>query len=61
MLLRPEIEVAGVGCKLLIDQIRTVDTDDIGDPIGYLTHDEMAQVETVIAHYFGIAATWSHN
>lgn len=42
-----------------MDRIRSIDTDYVsGDPVDYLTRDEMAEVEFAIGHYLGIAAAW---
>jgi mRNA interferase MazF len=52
---RPEIELDGERTRLLVDQIRTVDTMYvIGEPIRFLSHNEMEQVETVVSHYLGL-------
>ncbi len=40
---------------MLVDQIRSIDTDYLaGDPVDYLSRDEMAEVELALAHYLGI-------
>lgn len=52
---RPELEVAGTRTRMLVDQIRSIDTDYlIGDPVDYLSHDQMAEVELSLAHYLGL-------
>lgn len=52
---RPEVEVAGRATRMLVDQIRSIDTDYLtGDPVDYLSRDEMAEVELALAHYLGI-------
>lgn len=54
---RPELEVAGRTTRMLVDQIRSIDTDYlIGDPVDYLSRDRMAEVELALAHYLGIAS-----
>ena len=52
---RPEVEVAGRATRMLVDQIRSIDTDHLtGDPVDYLSRDAMAEVELALAHYLGI-------
>lgn len=52
---RPELEVAGRLTRLLIDQIRSIDTDYVvGDPVDYLARAQMATVELALAHYLGV-------
>lgn len=52
---RPEIEIAGRSTRLLVDQIRSIDTDYVvGDPVDYLTRDQLAEVELALAHYLGV-------
>lgn len=54
---RPEIFFAGKMTRMLVDQVRSIDTDYlIGDPVGYLSRDQMAQVELALAHYLGVHA-----
>jgi hypothetical protein len=37
------------------DQIRSIDTDSIvGDPVHYLEHDELAEVEHAVSGYLGL-------
>ncbi len=56
---RPLIDIAGTQARLLVDQIRSIDTDCVsGDPVDYLARDAMAEVEFAIGHYLGIAAAW---
>nr|WP_206323438.1 type II toxin-antitoxin system PemK/MazF family toxin [Streptomyces sp. HNM0574] len=53
--LRPELEIAGRPTRLLVDQIRTIDTEYVvGDPVDYLPREEMAEVETVVSRYLGL-------
>ena len=53
---RPELEIAGCPTRVLVDQIRSIDTEYvIGDPVDYLSRDELAEVELALAHYLGIA------
>ena len=52
---RPEIEVAGRTTRLLVDQIRSIDIRYVvGDPVDYLTRDQLVEVELALAHYLGV-------
>ncbi|MFT3887075.1 MAG: type II toxin-antitoxin system PemK/MazF family toxin [Arachnia sp.] len=52
---RPELEIAGRPTVMLVDQIRSIDINDlVGDPIDYLTRDQLAEVEQAVGHYLGI-------
>jgi mRNA interferase MazF len=52
---RPELEVAGRLTRVLVDQIRSIDLDYVvGDPVDYLTRDQLAEVELALAHYLGV-------
>jgi mRNA interferase MazF len=51
---RPELEIAGNRTRLLVDQIRTVDTDYIHDLVHYCTRDQMMEVEHALALYLGL-------
>ena len=52
---RPELEIAGRPTLMLIDQIRSIDLDHIvGEPLDYLTREQLAQVELALAHYLGV-------
>ena len=52
---RPEIVIAGRETKVLIDQIRTIDTSYVvGELVDYLSRDDMAQVEHSLSRYFGL-------
>ena len=52
---RPELEVAGRPTQMLVDQIRSINTDYLaGDPVDHLSRDQMAEVELAVAHYLGI-------
>ncbi len=54
---RPEIEIAGRLTRMLIDQIRSIDTNYlVGDPVDYLPHDQLAAIELALAHYLGVQA-----
>lgn len=53
----PELEIAGRPTRLLVDQIRSIDTDYlVGDPVDYLSRDQLAEVEFAMSHYLGIAS-----
>lgn len=52
---RPELEVAGVRTRFLVDQIRTVDVEYIhGDPVCFLDRDELAEIEHAVTRYLGL-------
>jgi mRNA interferase MazF len=52
---RPEIEFGGSATRLLVDQIRTIDTSYVqGEPVYYLGRDELAEVEHAVSHYLGL-------
>ncbi|MGL5864245.1 MAG: type II toxin-antitoxin system PemK/MazF family toxin [Dermatophilaceae bacterium] len=52
---RPELEIAGRSTRVLVDQIRALDTDDVvGDPVDYLTRHQLAEVELALARYLGV-------
>lgn len=52
---RPELEIDGRQTRMLVDQIRSIDVDYIvGDPVDYLTRDQLAEVDLAVAHYLGI-------
>lgn len=54
---RPELDVAGLLTRLLVDQIRSIDVAYVvGDPVDYLTRDSLAEVELAVAHYLGVQA-----
>lgn len=53
---RPELEIAGRTTRVLVDQIRSIDTNYlVGEPVDYLSRDQLAEVEFALAHYLGIA------
>ncbi len=40
---------------MLVDQIRSIDVADVvGDPIDYLTRDQLAEVELALARYLEV-------
>ena len=52
---RPDVVVAGRETRILIDQIRTIDSSYVtGELVDYLSRDDMAQVEHGLARYFGL-------
>lgn len=54
---RPEVEIAGRPTRMLVDQIRSIDTNHVvGDPVDYLTRDQLAGIELALAHYLGVQA-----
>ena len=53
---RPELEIGGRVTRVLVDQIRSIDTDYlVGDPVDYLARDQMDDVELALARYLGVA------
>ena len=54
---RPEVEIAGRPTRVLVDQVRSIDSDYVvGDPVDYLTRDQLAVIELALAHYLGVQA-----
>ena len=52
---RPQLEIEGRQTKLLVDQIRSIDVDYVvGDPVDYLTRDQLAEADLALAHYLGV-------
>src|SRR5580698_8855812 len=52
---RPDAVIAGRDTKILIDQIRTIDTRYVsGEVVDYLSRDDMAQVEHCLSRHFGL-------
>ncbi|WP_239313493.1 MULTISPECIES: type II toxin-antitoxin system PemK/MazF family toxin [unclassified Frankia] len=52
---RPEVTIAGRSTRILIDQIRTIDSSYVaGDLVDYLSRDDMAQVEHTLSRYLGL-------
>jgi mRNA interferase MazF len=52
---RPDVVIAGRDTKILIDQIRSIDTRYVsGELVDYLSHDDMAQVEQCLSRHFGL-------
>jgi len=51
---RPEVVIAGRDTRILIDQIRTIDTSYVtGELVDYLSRDDMAHIEHSLSRYFG--------
>jgi mRNA interferase MazF len=51
---RPTIEIEGQPTLLLIDQIRSIDTDYIGELVGMATGAELEHAEQSLVKYLGI-------
>jgi mRNA interferase MazF len=52
---RPDVVIAGRHTKILIDQIRAIDTRYVsGELVDYLSRDDMAQVEHCLSRHFGL-------
>lgn len=52
---RPELIIAGRSTRILIDQIRTIDSSHVtGELVDYLSRDDMAQVEHTLSRYLGL-------
>ena len=52
---RPELEIAGQPTRLLVDQIGSIDITYVeGDPVDFLGHAELEQVERAVALYLGL-------
>lgn len=52
---RPDVIIAGRETKILIDQIRTIDTSYVtGELVDYLSRDDMAHVEHSLSRYLGL-------
>jgi mRNA interferase MazF len=59
MRFRPRIELPGQPAVYLADQIRSIDTSYIqGDPVHYLGHHELVEIETAVVRYLGLG-TWA--
>jgi mRNA interferase MazF len=52
---RPEVLIAGRSTRILIDQIRTIDSTYVtGELVDYLSRDDMAQVDHTLSRYLGL-------
>jgi mRNA interferase MazF len=55
MRFRPALELLGQPVVYLVDQFRSVDTAFIhGDPVHYLGHNELMEIETAAGRYLGL-------
>lgn len=45
---RPEIEVAGVRTRVLVEQTAAVDPTRLGRPVGFLSRHELSQVDVAL-------------
>ncbi|MEV0706026.1 type II toxin-antitoxin system PemK/MazF family toxin [Nocardia aurea] len=51
---RPLVEISGRETRLLIDQIRTIDTDYVKSWVGNLTRDCLAELDDALGRYLEI-------
>lgn len=52
---RPMWDINGRPTRLLVDQIRSIDTRFVhGDPVHYFEHDELAEIERAVRRYLGL-------
>lgn len=52
---RPEVEVAGIPTRFLVDQIRTIDVRYVnGEPVDYLDRDKLVEIEHAVTRYLGL-------
>jgi mRNA interferase MazF len=51
---RPQIELMNLPTLLLVDQIRSLDIQYVGDMVGYLTQEDMQRLERAVALYLGL-------
>ncbi len=52
---RPSLEIGGQLTRFLVDQIRSLDVAYVhGDPVHYLDHHELAEVERAVIRYLGL-------
>jgi mRNA interferase MazF len=55
MRFRPAMELLGERVVYLVDQIRSIDTAFMhGDPVRYLSHHELMEIETAAVRYLGL-------
>ena len=48
---RPEVELNGQLIRLLVDQIRSIDTDYVHDLVGFLAGEDLDGLETAVRRY----------
>ena len=59
MRFRPVLDLLGQSVVYLVDQIRSIDVSFIqGDPVHYLGHHELMEIETASVRYLGLD-TWA--
>ena len=51
---RPEVEIAGRPTRLLVDQIRSIDTAYMGELVDMLSRTAMLEVDDTLARYLGL-------
>jgi mRNA interferase MazF len=52
---RPELDIAGRPTRMLVDQIRSIDSRYVvGEPVDYLSRDQLVEVESALTHYLGM-------
>lgn len=52
---RPETTIAGTHTRLLVDQIRSIDTDYVvGDPVDFVSGRDMKRLHQALVHYLGL-------
>lgn len=51
---RPEAEVLGRQTRLLVDQMRAIDTNYLGRNVGFLNRVDLAELEHRISEYLGL-------
>jgi mRNA interferase MazF len=52
---RPSLELMGTKTRALCDQIRTIDVNYVhGDPVDFLSREEMAEVDYALSRYLGV-------
>jgi mRNA interferase MazF len=51
---RPEVEVAGERSRILVEQLRAVDLERLGDPAGRLTARELRAVDVALGLVLGL-------
>ena len=51
---RPEIDVAGVPTRVLVEQVGAVDAQRLGDLVGHVTTEEMWGIDEALATVLGL-------